>query len=128
MLPYQVIRAASGSLKAACKRKINESRRLAKPLNDLCTSWFTFCVKGVVSRKNHWFIFCSRAYQGLRNVRFTENLTCFVFLKHPFWYSPFCLITDDLYRRNMSRFCLLCNYIARTWETNRYLSVFNILN
>ena len=23
-------------------------------------------------------------YQGVRNVRFSENLTCFVFLKHPF--------------------------------------------
>ena len=34
------------------------------------------------------------AYQGIRNVRFSENLTCFVFLKHPFRDSPFCLITD----------------------------------
>ena len=25
-----------------------------------------------------------RVFQGVRNVRFTENLTCFVFLKHPF--------------------------------------------
>ena len=24
------------------------------------------------------------AYQGVRNVRFSENLSCFVFLKHPF--------------------------------------------
>ena len=23
-------------------------------------------------------------YQGVRNVRFSENLACFVFLKHPF--------------------------------------------
>ena len=36
------------------------------------------------------------AYQGVQNVRFSENLVCFVFLKHPFWDSPFCLITDDL--------------------------------
>ena len=34
-------------------------------------------------------------YQRVRNVCFSENLTCFVFLKHPFWDSPFCLITDD---------------------------------
>ena len=34
------------------------------------------------------------AYQGVRNVRFSENLTCFVFLKHPFWDLPFCLATD----------------------------------
>ena len=25
------------------------------------------------------------AYQGVGNVRFSENLACFVFLKHPFW-------------------------------------------
>ena len=24
------------------------------------------------------------AYQGVRNIRFLENLACFVFLKHPF--------------------------------------------
>ena len=36
------------------------------------------------------------AYQGVRNVRFSENLACFIFLKHPFWDSPFCLITDEL--------------------------------
>ena len=33
---------------------------------------------------------------GVRNVRFSENLTCFVFLKHRFWDSPFCLATDVL--------------------------------
>ena len=38
-----------------------------------------------------------RAYhQRVRNFRFSENLTCFVFLKHPFWDWPFCLITDEL--------------------------------
>ena len=31
------------------------------------------------------------AYQGIRNVRFSENFVCFVFL---FWDSLFCLITD----------------------------------
>ena len=35
------------------------------------------------------------AYQGIRNVCFSENLAFFVFLKHPFWDSPFCLITDE---------------------------------
>ena len=38
----------------------------------------------------------TRAYQGVRNVRFSENLACFVFLKYPFWDSPFCLITDEV--------------------------------
>ena len=36
------------------------------------------------------------AYQGVRNVHFSENLACFVFLKHSFWDSPFCLIIDDI--------------------------------
>ena len=35
------------------------------------------------------------AYQGVRNVCFSEILACFAFLKHSFWDSPFCLITDD---------------------------------
>ena len=37
------------------------------------------------------------AYQGVRTVRFLENLACFVFLKQPFWDSSFCLITDDFW-------------------------------
>ena len=36
-------------------------------------------------------------YPGVRNVRFSENLACFVFLKHPFRDSPFCVITDDFF-------------------------------
>ena len=35
------------------------------------------------------------AYLGVRNVRFSENLAWFVFLKHPFWHLPFCLITEE---------------------------------
>ena len=50
--------------------------------------------------KNKHILFFMRkrtyAYQGVRNVRFSENLASFVFLEHPFWDSPFCLITDDL--------------------------------
>ena len=38
---------------------------------------------------------CMYAYQGVRHYRFSENLECFVFLKYPFWDSPFCLITED---------------------------------
>ena len=36
------------------------------------------------------------AYQGVRNVHFSGNLVCFVFLKHPFWDSPFCLMNEKL--------------------------------
>ena len=36
------------------------------------------------------------AYQGIRNVYFSKNLVGFLFLQHPFWDSPFCLITNKL--------------------------------
>ena len=50
--------------------------------------------KDSIFSKKHYFL-RTCAYQGVRNVGFSENLACFVFLKHPFWNSPFCLITDD---------------------------------
>ena len=37
------------------------------------------------------------AYHEVRNVCVSEILACFAFLKHPFWDSPFCLITDEIY-------------------------------
>ena len=37
------------------------------------------------------------AYQGVGNVCFSENLAWFIFLKHPFWDLPFCLITGEFY-------------------------------
>ena len=33
---------------------------------------------------------------GGKKYLFLENLACFVFLKHPFSYSLFCLITNDI--------------------------------
>ena len=33
---------------------------------------------------------------GGKNVDFSENLACFIFLKYPFWDQPFCLITDEM--------------------------------
>ena len=36
------------------------------------------------SLKQFTFAKLTDAYQGVRNVRFSENLACFVFLKHPF--------------------------------------------
>ena len=38
-----------------------------------------------------WYAHLSR----IRKNRFSKNLPCFVFLKHPFWGSPLCPITDD---------------------------------
>ena len=48
--------------------------------------------------------YCPCAYEGERNVRFSENLACLVFLKHPSWDSPFCLITDEVYIRRAQVF------------------------
>ena len=52
------------------------------------------------------------AYQGVRNVRFFENLAYFVFLKHPFWDSLFCLITDDW--QKLIRFFIQWSFLSRT--------------
>ena len=35
------------------------------------------------------------SYPLIRTRKISENLAYFVFLKHPFWDSPFCLITDE---------------------------------
>ena len=52
------------------------------------------------------------AYQGVRNVRYSENLTCFVFLKHPFWDSPFCLITNVFtHNINYRKFWAKCDVL-----------------
>ena len=41
-----------------------------------------------------------------KNVCFSEILACFAFLKHPFWDSPFYLITDELSLCILSLFLL----------------------
>ena len=68
------------------------------------------------------------AYQGVRKVRFSENLACFVFLKHPFCDSPFCLITDDiLYIQNA--FLLIIFYLNTRRIGNGtiiYLKIYSI--
>ena len=46
------------------------------------------------------------AYQGVRNLRFLENLACFVFLKHPFWDLSFCLITHELWQYKIMKHLL----------------------
>ena len=54
--------------------------------------------------KNEYFLplirTCTCAYQWVRNVRFSENLMCFVFLKHLFWDSPFALLPTK-YRKKL---------------------------
>ena len=46
-----------------------------------------------VSKRPHWLFpqVVGCAYQGVINDRFSENFACFVFLKHPFWDSPYLL-------------------------------------
>ena len=39
----------------------------------------------------------NKGYQGVRNIRFLEDLTRFIFLKQPFWDSRFCVITNDIF-------------------------------
>ena len=54
----------------------------------------------------------------------SENLTCFVFLKHLFWDSPFCFITDVLsdimlwYARAM---LILWLYLKSYWNNHEFL-------
>ena len=51
------------------------------------------------------------AYQGVRNVRFSENLSCFVFLKHPFSDSPFALLPTI-----SSLFCKIFIHPLAEWK------------
>ena len=61
-------------------------------------------------------------YQGVRNVRFSENLACFVFLKHPFWDSPFCFLTDDI----MKCFCGSYSQVSAVYYFRKKSSTRNI--
>ena len=71
------------------------------------------------------------ANQGIRNVRFLENLTCCVFLKHPFLDSPFCLITDETVGRKGFKYESLSTeslrkkgifrYLKREWVARNYV-------
>ena len=41
----------------------------------------------------------------VRNVRFSENLACFVFLLPQFWDFTFCLITDNFTKKSVRKMC-----------------------
>ena len=56
----------------------------------------------------------SCAYQGVRNVRFSENLACFVFLKHSFWSSPFCLMVKTWKSKEKIKI-LPASFISEKW-------------
>ena len=76
--------------------------------------------KGCVSVCISGFYAC--AYQRVRNVRFLENLACFVFLKHPFWDSPFWLISD-----NLSVWIKLLDYLHQI-QVDTFLESFKLNN
>ena len=60
------------------------------------------------------------AYQGIRNVHFSRNLVCFFFLKHPFWDSPFCLITDEIIGVLIEMKMCIRNYRLKMLSLNHY--------
>ena len=74
---------------------------------------------------------CACGYQGVKNVRFSENLACFVFLKHSFWDSAFYLFTDEIKQFEK----VFCNtyLIMKVWEllvtscTNKFPRDMNII-
>ena len=60
------------------------------------------------------FVAHVRVRIGVRNVRFSENLARFVFLKHSFWDSPFCLITDEMFLNKLQK------EISKAYELRTY--------
>ena len=60
------------------------------------------------------------AYQRVINVRFSENLTGFVFLKHPFWDSTFCLITEELSNQTFNDWVCFCELLSSLKITSTF--------
>ena len=60
------------------------------------------------------------AYQRVRNVRFSENLPCFLFLLSSFLDSPFCLITDNILSNKTENFLSLCWMIRYNYFMVRF--------
>ena len=56
------------------------------------------------------------AYQGVRNVRFSENVARFVFLKHPFEIRPFALLPTIL------KSIYIYNFIVLNFTFNSFMT------
>ena len=104
--PFSLLHKSSvkwqkGESRSACfKKKKNKAREIFRKTNISYPLTRTHAnLKTGVSRKQHAKFSQKRtrtsAYQGVRNVRFSENLACIVFLKHAFWDLHFFLITDE---------------------------------
>ena len=66
------------------------------------------------------------SYPLIRSVRSLENLACFVVLKHPFWDSPFCFITKEMWI--LAHFFSFNNYCGNDVRNNwLYISNSNVL-
>ena len=68
----------------------------------------------------------TNTYQGVRNVRFTENLACFVSLKHPFRDSPFCIITDVIKQTFWNHSYCYFFFIAMQFQKGSLTEPYNI--
>ena len=84
------------SFKTACgmKLKLSVIRQKGKSQNECCkkTKHAKFFEKRIFLTL--WYAHV--AYQEVRNICFSESLTCFVLLYHLFWDPLFYLITDEL--------------------------------
>ena len=92
-------------------RKIWETRKVfLMLLSALCDNqYWSFIVCNQIILENVSFFGDKenlKTYQTVRNVSFSENLACFVFLWQPFWDSVFCLITDDIVKTSINVFTI----------------------
>ena len=78
---------------------------------------------GQIFRKTNIYTFLTTLYQRVKNVRFSENLTCFVFLKHTFWDSTFCLITNKIILLSRYIFTALRVVISRRNGLNFFFQI-----
>ena len=61
------------------------------------------------------------AYQGVRNVRFSENFACFYFLKHSFWDSPFCHFLEEIQYQKLKPLLLFSlTILKKIINTHKY--------
>ena len=70
------------------RKKIFYSKNIQYVYNFYGTDMYVNVYRGVLEH-----LVC---VSGGKKCSFSEYFACFVFLKHPSWDSPFCLITDDL--------------------------------
>ena len=92
------------------------------PANQFLSSMFKSSV--IRQKGESTYVYVS----GGKELRFSENLACFVFLKYPFWNSPFCLITDELViTKSYFWVCFLCGYCLTLRKNLRYSKRFIFL-